>query len=247
MASGKPFSRVRVWLMPLACICLASQLGAQFPVAVDPTWTEQQELTAADGAMGDMGGGSVELVRLKKGVVGPGVTMPCGPMRLMALGSSRSDIVPIIDTRLSALPWLPEISGRTFYAVGGVWRALAKVHMEQHGWPLHIIHHYAIDAQEAIEFAQLLSRQSRISLEGSSISRRRLDALPYAAMFIERLLKKGRPNRLVFSAFGLREGILYDLLDPAQRAEDPLMAACAAVAGLVGRFDRWPARYRYRS
>ena len=61
MASGKPFSRVRVWLMPLACICLASQLGAQFPVAVDPTWTEQQELTAADGAMGDQFGNSVSV------------------------------------------------------------------------------------------------------------------------------------------------------------------------------------------
>ena len=61
MASGKPFSRVRVWLMPLACICLASQLGAQFPVAGDPTWTEQQELTAADGAMGDQFGNSVSV------------------------------------------------------------------------------------------------------------------------------------------------------------------------------------------
>jgi len=190
----------------------------------------------ADGAMGDMGGGSVELVRLAKGVVGPRTTMPFGPFRLMAMSGGRSSQLAAVDARLDALRWLPEIEGAAFYAVGGVWRAFAKVHMEQVGHPLHIIHHYAIDAAEAAEFAQLLSRQSRVSLEGSSVSRRRVEALPYAAMFMERLLKRGRPKKLVFSAYGLREGILYDMLTPAERAEDPLLSACNAVAGRIGRF-----------
>jgi exopolyphosphatase/guanosine-5'-triphosphate,3'-diphosphate pyrophosphatase len=190
----------------------------------------------ADGAMGDMGGGSVELVRLKKGIVCERTTMPFGPFRLMAMGGSRSSQVSLIESRLATLPWLPEVQGAAIYAVGGIWRAFAKVHMEQVGHPLHIIHHYAIDAVQAIEFAQLLSRQSRASLEGSGISRRRVEALPYAAMFMELLLKRARPRELVFSAYGLREGILHDLLPPDLRACDPLLDACNDLAGRIGRF-----------
>lgn len=190
----------------------------------------------ADGVMGDMGGGSVELVRIKNGVVGERTTMPFGPFRLIAMGGSRSAQISLVEGRLAALPWLVDVRGATVYAVGGIWRAFAKVHMEHVGHPLHIIHHYAIDAMAAVEFAQLLSRQSRVSLEGSGISRRRVDALPYAAMFMECLLKRARPAKLVFSAYGLREGILHDLLPPQTRALDPLLTACDDLAGRVGRF-----------
>ena len=190
----------------------------------------------ADGVMGDMGGGSVELVRLKKGVVDQRTTMPFGPFRLMAMGGTRSTQVAMVEGRLATLPWLPDVRGAAVYAVGGIWRAFAKVHMEHVGHPLHIIHHYAIDANLAIEFAQLLSRQSRASLEGSGISRRRVDALPYAAMFMECLLKRARPAKLVFSAYGLREGILHDLLPLQTRKLDPLLSACDDLAGRVGRF-----------
>ena len=190
----------------------------------------------AEGAMGDMGGGSVELVRLKDGKVGSRVTLPFGPFRLMAIPGGRAGQVAAVDAALADLPWLKAIQGESFYVVGGIWRAFAKLHIEQTGHPLHIIHNYVIDAGEAIEFAQLLSKQSRQSLEGSGASRRRLEGLPYAAMFMERLLKAAKPSRLVFSAFGLREGILHDLLPLRVRAEDPLLSACADIAERIGRF-----------
>jgi exopolyphosphatase/guanosine-5'-triphosphate,3'-diphosphate pyrophosphatase len=189
----------------------------------------------ADGAMGDMGGGSVELVRLRKGVVGARTTMPLGPFRLMTVAPSRAAQAAVVEARLAQVPFLSEVAGAAIYAVGGIWRAFAKVHMEQTGHRLHIIHHYRIDAAEAVEFAQLLARQSRASLEGSGISRRRIESLPYAATFMEMLLRRARPKSLVFSAFGLREGILHDLLPPEIRAEDPLLAACEDLAGRIGR------------
>src|SRR5882762_7380228 len=96
----------------------------------------------ADGVMGDMGGGSVELVRLQKGTVGKRTTMPFGPFRLMAMGGSRASLIELIESRLDKLPWLSDVRGASVYAVGGIWRAFAKVHMEHAGHPLHIIHHY---------------------------------------------------------------------------------------------------------
>mgnify|MGYP001597368547 FL=1 len=40
----------------------------------------------ADGAMGDIGGGSLELVLLNRGRIGENATLPVGPLRLMRLG-----------------------------------------------------------------------------------------------------------------------------------------------------------------
>ena len=37
---------------------------------------------------------------------------------------------------------LKQLKDRTFYAVGGTWRALAKLHMAQIGYPLHVMHGY---------------------------------------------------------------------------------------------------------
>ncbi len=48
--------------------------------------------------------------------------------------------------------------GRTFYAVGGTWRALARLHMWQTGYPLHVMHDYVIPAREALEFSRLVHR-----------------------------------------------------------------------------------------
>ena len=49
---------------------------------------------------------------------------------------------------------LKDGKGRTFYAIGGTWRALARLHMWQTGYPLHVMHGYVIPAKEALEFCR---------------------------------------------------------------------------------------------
>ena len=51
------------------------------------------------------------------------------------------------------MPQLKAAKGRTFYAVGGTWRSLARLHMAQTGYPLHVMHGYVIRAREALEFS----------------------------------------------------------------------------------------------
>ncbi|HYG85858.1 MAG TPA: exopolyphosphatase [Azospirillum sp.] len=181
----------------------------------------------AEGLVGDLGGGSLELVNVSASVLGQQVTLPLGPLRLMEAGEGRGALVKAIDQHLETLPWLADAKGRNFYPVGGSWRALAKLHMEQTKHPLHIIHHYTVAADEMRQFADLIARQSMSSLAKLSGSRRRGETLPYAALVLERLLKTAAPSKVVFSAFGLREGHLYSLLPPDRRQEDPLVSACA--------------------
>ncbi len=193
---------------------------------------------AADGLVGDLGGGSLELVRLERGMIGEQVTLPLGPLRLMELAAGRQNngLSRAIDQRLEALDWLAAVKGRPFHPVGGGWRALAKLHMEQVKHPLHIIHQYAVPAAEARDFAALIARQSRSSLEKMVGSRRRVDTLPYAALVFERLLRAAQPSRVVFSAYGLREGHLFTLLSPQVQSQDPLLAAADDWAQRFGRF-----------
>lgn len=191
----------------------------------------------AVGLVGDMGGGSLELVQVDAGGMRNHVTLPLGPLRLMEQGTTRHNaIVRYVDQQLEDRGWLAQIRGQSFYPVGGSWRALAKLHMEHVNHPVHIIHHYTIAAAEARDFAAFLATQSKSSLEKMpGGSRRRIDTLPYAALVFERLLRAAGPARVVFSAYGLREGHMFSLLPPEEQRRDPLIAACTDLAERMGR------------
>lgn len=192
----------------------------------------------ADGVMGDLGGGSLELVAINKGKLGGHVTLPFGPLRLRELGDkSRGKMRDLIDEALDELDWLDDARGRSFYAVGGAWRSLARLHMAHVNYPLRVIHHYALSRGKAEEFLDLVAHFSRESIERlSRIPRRRAESLPIAALVMERLIQRIRPNRIVFSAMGLREGCLYDELTPAVKRRDPLIGVCEEVAQQTARF-----------
>jgi exopolyphosphatase/guanosine-5'-triphosphate,3'-diphosphate pyrophosphatase len=192
----------------------------------------------ADGLSGDLGGGSLELVRMSRGMIAENATLPFGPLRLREMvDKGRSRLRDTIDDRLGTMRWLNRAGGRNFYAVGGAWRALARLHMAHTDYPLHVIHHYAIRRQKAEEFLDLVAGLSRESLERlTDAPRRRLETLPLAATVLGRILRHIKPEKLIFSAMGLREGCLFDELTPNLRHRDPLIAACEEVGASNARF-----------
>src|SRR6185503_8358861 len=193
----------------------------------------------ASGVMGDLGGGSLELVALGQGRIGNSTTLPIGPLRLMSSG--KTDPKRLVVDAIEGVRWLREESGKTFYAVGGAWRSFARLHMEQAGYPLHIIHHYDIPADEARAVARLIAVQSAKSLEKMpGVSRRRIDTLPLACLALDRLLAALKPRNVVFSAFGLREGFYYSRLSDGERERHPLIAFAEEQGADWRRFDLAP-------
>jgi exopolyphosphatase/guanosine-5'-triphosphate,3'-diphosphate pyrophosphatase len=193
----------------------------------------------AAGVMGDLGGGSLELVSLGRGRLGNSTTLPVGPLRLMSSG--KGDPKKIVADAIENVRWLREETGKTFYAVGGAWRAFARLHMEQAGYPLHIIHNYEISAEEARAVARLIAVQSVKSLEKMpGVSRRRVDTLPLACLALDRLLAALKPRSVVFSAFGLREGFYYSRLSESERERHPLIAFAEEQGADWRRFDLAP-------
>jgi exopolyphosphatase/guanosine-5'-triphosphate,3'-diphosphate pyrophosphatase len=111
-----------------------------------------------------------------------------------------------------------------FYPVGGGWRALAKAHIEAVGAPVKVVHGYALAASVARDFAKSLSLLSPAKLAATpGVSTRRARTLPAAALVMDRVLKHLAPERVAFSALGLREGLLYSQLSEAEQYLDPLV------------------------
>jgi exopolyphosphatase/guanosine-5'-triphosphate,3'-diphosphate pyrophosphatase len=187
---------------------------------------------AADGFAGDLGGGSLELIDVRGGRLSDAVTMPLGGLRLIdESGGNLKKARDIVDAEFSKVPWLEKGRGRDFYAIGGTWRALARLHMTQTDYPLSVMHNYRISAEEALKFSALLDHQSQSSLAGiRDISSARRETVPYGALVLERLIKQMKPRSMVISVLGIREGLLYSLLSDEEREKDPLLEACADLA-----------------
>ena len=204
----------------------------------------------ADGVMGDLGGGSLELAFLSGGKASVGVTLPFGPLRLMDMSEGRIDRArAIVDKGLEKVEDLEKLKGKALYAVGGVWRNIARIHLDDTAHEIRVLHNYEIPRDKALDFVGFLSGLSRKSLESIvSITRRRAEAIPYGAVVMERLIKAAKLERVVISAFGLREGVVYSKLPPEERAKDPLIATCEDMALRLGRdpalgptLERWTA------
>ncbi|MDP9137057.1 MAG: Ppx/GppA family phosphatase [Pseudomonadota bacterium] len=182
----------------------------------------------ADGVVGDLGGGSLELVDVRDGKMRGGVTLPIGPLRLIDLsGGSMKAAKRIVEEALLATKLVNRLRGRDFYAVGGTWRNLGRLHMAQQEYPLHVLHNYRIPREAARSVADLVAGLSPASLRDVRVlSRSRSDTLPFGAMVLERILDLSKPRNVVISVFGVREGILYSKLDKRIQRKDVLLSAC---------------------
>ena len=144
-----------------------------------------------------------------------------------------------VKKTLDKLPVLKACEDRSFYAVGGTWRSLARLHMWQTGYPLHVMHGYAISADEALEFAKLVHRVDVDTLSNIEVvNNARRPLLPYAALVLEYILRVGKPRQVVFSALGVREGLLYSLLKNKEKEKDALIEAARHLNQLRSRSPR---------
>lgn len=224
----------------------AAERAAGVPIKV-LSGEREAELAAAgitmgfrhpDGVAGDLGGGSLELIDIEGESRRNAVTLPLGGLRLIDVsGEQMERALAHADAAIATVDWLGRGRGRTFYAVGGTWRSLARLHMEVADYPLRVMHGYRIPFDEAIRFCERLRRAKRLSdIDGiEEISKPRREVLPYGALVLERLLKRMQPADVTFSVYGIREGLLFSLLSEAERLRDPLLAFADDYARLRSR------------
>jgi len=202
----------------------------------------------ADGIVGDLGGGSLELVRIKKGEIRDRVSFPLGVLRVAALrtkgkGAIDRRVVKLLDQA----GWTGRGKGLPLYLVGGSWRSLARLDMNLKRYPLPVIQHYAMSPATIASLVRSVSHIEKGTLKDvPGISSQRAPMLNDAAALLAALLRHLKSERTIVSSFGLREGLLYEALDAETRQQDPLIVATREEGRRLGRFaehgdllDRW--------
>ena len=191
----------------------------------------------ADGVVGDLGGGSLELTDVSAGQPGQGITLPLGGLSLMDLSErSPKKASKVARDALAKVKLLDGLAGRTFYAVGGTWRSIARLHMRQRQYPMHVMHNYVIPTRDALEFAKLVERIEADALSSiESVSSARRPLLAYGAVVLEEIIRRAEPKEIVISALGVREGLLFESLSGEEQAKDPLLVSAAEFNRLRAR------------
>lgn len=204
---------------------------------------EEEALTSARGVMAafpgargvvaDLGGGSLELVDIDGNSCSHGISMPLGTLRLTDLRSSGgAEFSQTVHRILLGADWAGD-HNLPLYLVGGSWRALARYAMHQDGWPLDDPHGYEITPETALALASSVGT-GNIVRDVPGLSKSRFGSLPDAAALLGALVHEIRPSLLVFSSWGLREGLLNAALNPATQAQDPLLAGVVSFCEMFG-------------
>lgn len=190
-----------------------------------------------DGIVGDLGGGSLELVEVTPGHIGDGVSHKLGVIRMQEeAGGDAKRAYKLALERLSGDDAATSLANRTLYLVGGTWRNLAKLHMEITQYPLSVMHGYAVDANVFSVFCQDVARGKYEGHEAMrAVSRSRKALLPFGAAVLRALFEVGKSHQVVLSALGVREGLLFDDLEEAEKQRDPLLDAAFELAVLRSR------------
>jgi exopolyphosphatase / guanosine-5'-triphosphate,3'-diphosphate pyrophosphatase len=203
------------------------------------------------GVVGDMGGGSLEIAEALDDRVGERcASLPLGALPVEALladgpRSAQRRIDAMLEERLP-----PALKQPVFYAVGGGWRALAKAHMAMAKAPVQVVHAYTLPVKQVRDFAKMLVRLAPAKLASlPGMASRRVRTSPAAALVLDRVLKRLAPERVIFSALGLREGWLYSQLSEQERYLDPLVEGAqlvglplARVPDFAPRLVNWTAK-----
>jgi exopolyphosphatase/guanosine-5'-triphosphate,3'-diphosphate pyrophosphatase len=189
----------------------------------------------AQGTVADLGGGSLELVMVEQGDCHDGCSLPLGTLRLPALRERGPDkFRKAIEKEMAKAGWAAAHPG-PLYMVGGTWRALAAFAMHTGEYPLTDPHGFSLATDEADGVAREVARMAPAELTPiRGISASRAAGLPDAAAMLRVMLAELEPAGVVFSGWGLREGLLFQRLGPAERRQDPLLAGVSEFAECRG-------------
>jgi exopolyphosphatase/guanosine-5'-triphosphate,3'-diphosphate pyrophosphatase len=167
-------------------------------------------LPKASGICGDLGGGSLELASIARGRVNHTATLALGSLTLVhESGHNPLKAEKLMHARLGRVKWFGKTRAKAFFPIGGSWRAVGRIMRSMHHQRPKRIHGFTIRAGLALKYAHAieLMKPSKFRTMPRKI-RQRADVIPYAAAVLAELMARIKPQRITFSAHGVREGLL---------------------------------------
>jgi len=192
----------------------------------------------AKGIVGDLGGGSLELALVDQGKVLERFSFPLGVLRVADLRAKGQDALKgQVRKMLKKTGWEKQAQGLPFYLVGGSWRSLARLDMFDSHYPLPVIHNYEMEPRRAQRLVSRLAQLNRDKLKTvPGLSTSRIPTLKDAAWLLSMLVRYLNSSKMVVSAYGVREGLLFQNLSKQEAARDPLLLATEDAGTAQARF-----------
>jgi exopolyphosphatase/guanosine-5'-triphosphate,3'-diphosphate pyrophosphatase len=180
----------------------------------------------AKGVVCDIGGNSMELARIGEGKVGRRVSTPLGPFRLQQVSDNPKKRAAHIDKILKAAAAEIKSTGERVYLVGGSWRVIARLDMERRSYPLTVLHEYRMTPRGLLDTIDWIGRSDLALLRArTGTSAERMELVPLACEVLREIITVLKPSEIDVSAYGIREGLLYEQMPDRLRARDPLIEA----------------------
>ncbi len=180
----------------------------------------------AKGIVCDIGGNSMELARIGNGKVGKRVSTALGPFRLQQLGDDPKKRQEHIARVLKDVQGDLGSEGERIYLVGGSWRVIARLDMERRNYPLTVLHEYRMTPRGLTDTLDWLAVADLAVLRGrTGTSSERMELVPLACEVLRELIRVLKPSEIDVSAYGIREGLLFEQMPEKLRARDPLIEA----------------------
>lgn len=167
--------------------------------------------TLRDGAVLDLGGGSMQLVRTRERRADKLASWPLGAVRMTErFGDDLSGLRDHVAAELQdGAGWLPK-AGRRLVGIGGTVRNLAAATQAAAGLPSMGVQGFPIPAaalDELVDRLAALSPAERGKVRG--IKPGRADVILAGAVVIQTVLREGGFDALEVTEAGLREGVFF--------------------------------------
>lgn len=180
----------------------------------------------AKGIVCDIGGNSMELARIGDGKVGKRVSTPLGPFRLQQVKGGEKKRQKLIERVVTSAQTAIKSTGERIYLVGGSWRVIARLDMERRNYPLTVLHEYRMTPQGLLDTLDWIAANDLALLRArTGTSSERMELVPLACEVLRELIRLLKPSEIDVSAYGIREGLLYEQMPHRLRQRDPLIEA----------------------
>ncbi|MBL4855040.1 MAG: Ppx/GppA family phosphatase [Robiginitomaculum sp.] len=197
----------------------------------------------AKGLAADLGGASLELVKISDEQALDSMSYQLGPFAMYDGRFDPLTLRPLIESKFADTLSQNFSHLDTLYLIGGAWRNLAIIHQKRNDYPLRMAHNYRLDVQVARQLANWACspQGTQALLNWPNISQRRADTLPYGGLILSVLLEKLPIKHVVIAPGGLRDGLVYTSLSAETKKRNALFDACSNLSrrdGEQGKMGR---------
>ncbi|SCC08315.1 Ppx/GppA phosphatase family protein [Weissella bombi] len=179
-------------------------------------------LDISDAWLLDTGGASVELVGIEDRMATNMMSLPFGAVNIsekfklnvegVVSPEAIAKAAKYVNTQYAKLPWLDDTVTLPIILLGGANRSLARLDRVKHGLPADSdFHGYEMSTSAVIETYNKLTTMTKAEREELlDLEANRADIIISGLLPLIELIKRTGANKVIFSASGVREGLLQE-------------------------------------